>query len=126
MVITTILFELMRPLAYKTIAFACKKLNEIDIPLTITVPTELFKLSVCSFFFRVSFVGVGMGAGFLNVLSMYIFACSLPVVPLYLSHLRATVQITILQSAAAYRCTCLSQLRVFVSCRCTFYGPMLL
>lgn len=63
MVINIIIQESLRPLIYKTLVFCCEKLNAVQIPLTITQPSELFKLSVC----------IGMGNGFLNVLTMYPF-----------------------------------------------------
>ena len=52
--------ELFRPYVYKLVVFACDKLNAVEIPLSITAPSELYKLSV----------SIGMGNGFLNVLSM--------------------------------------------------------
>ena len=52
--------ELLRPYVYRLVVFACDKLNAVDIPLSITTPSELYKLSV----------SIGMGSGFLNNLSM--------------------------------------------------------
>ena len=47
MILSILVFELLRPFVYKFINWSCKKLNEVDIPLSIVAPTELFKLSVC-------------------------------------------------------------------------------
>ena len=52
--------ELLRPYVYRLVDFACGKLNAVEIPLSISTPSELYKLSV----------SIGMGSGFLNVLSM--------------------------------------------------------
>lgn len=53
--------EALRPVIYKVLVICCKKLNAVQIPLTITVPSDVFKLSVC----------IGMGNGLLHVLTMY-------------------------------------------------------
>ena len=47
--------ELLRPFAYQLIATICEKLNRVNIPLSLSSPTEVFKLSVC----------YGLGIGFL-------------------------------------------------------------
>ncbi|KAK8816234.1 hypothetical protein WA556_001179, partial [Blastocystis sp. ATCC 50177/Nand II] len=52
--------ELLRPFAYQLIATICEKLNRVNIPLSLSSPTEVFKLSVC----------YGLGIGFLNGLSI--------------------------------------------------------
>lgn len=60
LLINILSLELLRPFVYRTMAVICEKLNRVNIPLSVTSPTELFKLSLCD----------GMGIGFLNVLSM--------------------------------------------------------
>lgn len=62
MVLNIIIQEALRPLIYKALEYCCKKLNAVQIPLSITQPSELFKLSAC----------VGMGNGFLNILTVYL------------------------------------------------------
>ncbi|KAK8796628.1 hypothetical protein WA538_005825 [Blastocystis sp. DL] len=59
-VLDILAMELLRPYVYKLVVFACDKLNAVEIPLSITAPSELYKLSV----------SIGMGNGFLNVLSI--------------------------------------------------------
>ena len=60
MTINILAMELLRPYMYRLVVFACDKLNAVEIPLSIANPSELYKLSV----------SIGMGSGFLNVLSM--------------------------------------------------------
>ena len=60
LLINILSLELLRPFVYRTMAVICEKLNRVNIPLSVTSSTELFKLSLCD----------GMGIGFLNVLSM--------------------------------------------------------
>mgnify|MGYP000315424166 CR=1 FL=1 len=62
LILDILLVEILRPFVYKLIVLACDKLNAVEIPLSISVPSELYKLSLC----------VGMGIGFLNILTMYI------------------------------------------------------
>ena len=58
--------EALRPVIYKVLVICCKKLNAVQIPLTITVPSDVFKLSVC----------IGMGNGFLHVLTISLVSLS--------------------------------------------------
>ncbi|KAK8796327.1 gammasecretase subunit Aph-1 [Blastocystis sp. subtype 4] len=60
LILDILLVEILRPFVYKLIVLACNRLNEVEIPLSITVPSELYKLSLC----------VGMGIGFINVLTI--------------------------------------------------------
>ena len=60
-VLTILIEEALRLIIYKVLVIWCKKLNAVQIPLTITVPSDIFKLSVC----------IGMGNGFLHILAMY-------------------------------------------------------
>lgn len=93
MVLNIVIQEALRPLIYKALAYCCKKLNAVQIPLSITQPSELFKLSVC----------VGMGNGFLNILTVYLLN--------YLWLSSALVTLTSSGSAADYyipQCGCIS------------------
>lgn len=85
--------EALRPYMYKWVVFCCNKLNTVNVPLTITQPSEQFKLSV----------SIGMGCGFLNILTMLILNCILI--------FRSLVTLTSAGSAADFyipQCSCIS------------------
>ena len=108
LLINILSLELLRPFVYKTIAVICEKLNKVNIPLSITSPTELFKLSLCD----------GMGIGFLNVLSMYSRFSSL--------HRRSLVTLTSAGHNADYympQCDCIS-IYILTALECLFIMPM--
>ena len=84
LILDILLVEILRPFVYKLIVLACNRLNEVEIPLSITVPSELYKLSLC----------VGMGIGFINVLTMYVSSFQWNVVLLFLSLLLELMQTT--------------------------------
>ena len=85
--------EALRPYMYKWVVFCCEKLNAVNIPLSITQPSEHFKLSVC----------IGMGNGFLNILTMLVYNKSM----IYSS----LITLTSAGSTADYyipQCSCIS------------------
>ena len=100
--------ELLRPFAYQLIATICEKLNRVNIPLSLSSPTEVFKLSVC----------YGLGIGFLNGLSMLSLTTHL--IPSSLVPLTSAGQ-----NADFYapHCNCMS-IYILVALECLLLMPM--
>ncbi len=112
LILDILLVEILRPFVYKLIVLACNRLNEVEIPLSITVPSELYKLSLC----------VGMGIGFINVLTMYVSSFQWNVVLLFLSLLLELMQTTTSPHVSPFQFIFSLPSKPSVLCRCMWCG----